>query len=145
MGQWNHLSPKFREKTSEYTDIEQSSELLTFDTKTKTFSSVTLEHPSPSTLHALKDQKLLLIEHQNDMFSPISFTIYNTQTGQESYHRLDELNPRPYYIDHVRQLDGNRLLLILAGKALIYDWQAKKVLSQTILSENYVSGVWVND
>ncbi|HEM4583779.1 TPA: hypothetical protein U1Z64_000162 [Streptococcus suis] len=137
--------PNLGKKTSEYTDIEQSSELLTFDTKTKTFSSVTLEHPSPSTLHALKDQKLLLIEHQNGMFSPISFTIYNTQTGQESYHRLDELNPRPYYIDHVRQLDGNRLLLILAGKALIYDWQAKKVLSQTILSEDYVSGVWVND
>ncbi|HEL1633257.1 TPA: hypothetical protein TXL60_000585 [Streptococcus suis] len=137
--------PNLGKKTSEYTDIEQSSELLTFDTKTKTFSSVTLEHPSPSTLHALKDQKLLLIEHQNGMFSPISFTIYNTQTGQESYHRLDELNPRPYYIDYVRQLDGNRLLLILAGKALIYDLQAKKVLSQTILSENYVSGVWVND
>ncbi|HEM5054156.1 TPA: hypothetical protein U1397_001882 [Streptococcus suis] len=137
--------PNLGKKTSEYTEIEQSSELLTFDTKTKTFSSVTLEHPSPSTLHALKDQKLLLIEHQNSMFSPISFTIYNAQTGQESYHRLDELNPRPYYIDHVRQLDGNRLLLILAGKALIYDWQAKKVLSQTILSEDYVSGVWVND
>ncbi len=111
-------------KTSEYTEIEQSSELLTFDTKQNIFVS-NFRTPSPSTLHALKDQKLLLIEHQNGMFSPISFTIYNTQTGQESYHRLDELNPRPYYIDHVRQLDGNRLLLILAGKALIYDWQAK--------------------
>lgn len=136
--------PNLGKKTSEYTEIEQSSELLTFDTKTKTFSSVTLEHPSPNTLHALKDQKLLLIEHQNGMFSPISFTIYNTQTGHESYHRLDELNPRPYYIDHIRQIDDKRLMIILANQLLIYNMEAKNIISQSTLSEDYVSGVWIN-
>ncbi|HEM3600231.1 TPA: hypothetical protein U1C06_002018 [Streptococcus suis] len=129
----------------DYKDIETSYDILTFNTKTRTFSSISLSQPAPESIQPLKEDNLLFIEHESDWLSAISFTIYNTQTGQESYHRLDELNPRPYYIDHVRQLDGNRLLLILAGKALIYDWQAKKVLSQTILSEDYVSGVWVND
>ncbi|MGQ7453673.1 hypothetical protein ACTGXK_09345 [Streptococcus suis] len=136
--------PNLGKKTSEYTEIEQSSELLTFDTKTKTFSSVTLEHPSPSTLHALKDQKLLLIEHQNGMFSPISFTIYNTQTGEQSYHTLKDLNPRPHYIDHIRQIDDKCLMIILANQLLIYDMEARNIISQTTLSEDYVSGVWIN-
>lgn len=136
--------PNLGKKTSEYEDIEQSYELLTFDTKSKTFSSVTLEHPSPSTLHALKDQNLLLIEHHNGMFSPLSFTIYNTQTGEQSYHTLKDLNPRPHYIDHIRQIDDKRLLIILANQLLIYDMKSQKIVSQTSLSEDYVSGVWIN-
>ncbi|HEP1812825.1 TPA: hypothetical protein VB844_001461 [Streptococcus suis] len=136
--------PIFGKKVLEYKDIQQSSELLTFDTKTKTFSSVTLEHPSPSTLHALKDEKLLLIEHQNGMFSPISFTIYNTQTGEESYHTLKDLNPRPHYIDHIRQIDDQLLMIILTDQLLIYDMKDQKIVSQTTLSENYVSAVWIN-
>ncbi|MDW8760164.1 hypothetical protein Q7W32_10095 [Streptococcus suis] len=136
--------PNLGKKTSEYEDIEQSSELLTFDTRSKTFSSIKLEHPSPSTLHALKDEKLLLIEHQNGMFSPLSFTIYNTQTGEESYHTLKDLNPRPHYIDHIRQIDDQYLMIILANQLLIYDMKAQKVVSQTTLSEDYVSAVWIN-
>ncbi|HFU4501077.1 TPA: hypothetical protein ACGPA6_000906 [Streptococcus suis] len=136
--------PSLGKKTNSYEDIQQSSELLTFDTKTKTFSSVTLEHPSPSTLHALKNENLLLIEHQNGMFSPISFTIYNTQTDEESYHTLKDLNPRPHYINHIRQIDDQYLMIILANKLLIYDMKAQKVVSQTTLSEDYVSAVWVN-
>ncbi|HEM6089131.1 TPA: hypothetical protein U2B88_001153 [Streptococcus suis] len=136
--------PNLGKKTSEYTDIEQSSELLTFDTSSKTFSSIKLEHPSPSTLHALKDQKLLLIEHQNGMFSPLSFTIYNTQTGEQSYHTLKDLNPRPHYIDHIRQIDDKRLMINLANQLLIYDMEAKNIISQTTLREDYVSGVWIN-
>ncbi|HEL2278186.1 TPA: hypothetical protein TZI89_000649 [Streptococcus suis] len=136
--------PSFGKKALEYEDIQESNELLTFDTKTKTFSSVTLEHPSPSTLHALKDENLLLIEHHNGMFSPLSFTIYNTQTGEQSYHTLKELNPRPHYIDHIRQIDDKRLLIILANQLLIYDMKSQKIVSQTSLSEDYVSGVWIN-
>lgn len=136
--------PNLGKKTSEYENIEQSSELLTFDTKTRTFSSITLEHPSPSTLHTLKDQKLLLIEHQNGMFSPLSFTIYNTQTGEQSYQTLKDLNPRPHYIDHIRQIDDKRLMIILANQLLIYDMKSQKIISQTTLSEDYVSGVWIN-
>ncbi|HFU4503579.1 TPA: hypothetical protein ACGPBB_001226 [Streptococcus suis] len=136
--------PSLGKKTNSYEDIQQSSELLTFDTKTKTFSSVTLEHPSPSTLHALKNENLLLIEHQNGMFSPICFTIYNTQTDEESYHTLKDLNPRPHYINHIRQIDDQYLMIILANKLLIYDMKAQKVVSQTTLSEDYVSAVWVN-
>ncbi|HEM4278442.1 hypothetical protein HO431_05260 [Streptococcus suis] len=134
----------FGKKALEYEDIQESNELLTFDTKTKTFSSVVLEHPSPSTLHALKDKNLLLIEHQNGMFSPLSFTIYNTQTGEQSYHTLKDLNPRPHYIDHIRQIDDKRLLIILANQLLIYDMEAKNIINQTTLSEDYVSGVWIN-
>ncbi|HEM6016738.1 TPA: hypothetical protein U2B43_000929 [Streptococcus suis] len=136
--------PNLGKKTSEYEDIEQSSELLTFDTRSKTFSSIKLEHHSPSTLHALKDENLLLIEHQNGMFSPLSFTIYNTQTGEQSYHTLKDLNPRPHYIDHIRQIDDKRLMIILANQLLIYDTEAKSIISQTTLSEDYVSGVWNN-
>ncbi|HFI0232207.1 TPA: hypothetical protein ACGOXG_001773 [Streptococcus suis] len=136
--------PSLGKKTSSYEEIQQFSELLTFDTKTKTFSSVTLEHPSPSTLHALKDENLLLIEHQNGMFSPISFTIYHTQTGEESYHTLKDLNPRPHYIDHIRQIDDQRLMIILANQLLIYDMKTQKIVSQTTLSEDYVSAVWLN-
>ncbi|HFI0393670.1 TPA: hypothetical protein ACGOYV_000427 [Streptococcus suis] len=136
--------PSLGKKTSSYEEIQQSSELLTFDTKTKTFSSVTLEHPSPSTLHALKDENLFLIEHQNGMFSPLSFTIYNTKTGEESYHTLKDLNPRPHYIDHIRQIDDQYLMIILANKLLIYDMEAQKIISQTTLSEDYVSAVWIN-
>ncbi|MGQ7389250.1 hypothetical protein ACTGWD_06480 [Streptococcus suis] len=136
--------PSFGKKALEYEDIQESNELLTFDTKSKSFSSVTLEHPSPSTLHALKDQNLLLIEHQNGMFSPLSFTIYNTQTGEQSYHTLKDLNPRPHYIDHIRQIDDKRLLIILANQLLIYDTEAKSIINQTTLSEDYVSGVWIN-
>ncbi|HFR3627819.1 TPA: hypothetical protein ACHVD0_001204 [Streptococcus suis] len=136
--------PSFGKKALEYEDIQESNELLTFDTKTKTFSSVALEHPSPSTLHALKDENLLLIEHQNGMFSPLSFTIYNTQTGEQSYHTLKDLNPRPHYIDHIRQIDDKRLLIILANQLLIYDRKSQKIVSQTSLSEDYVSGVWIN-
>ncbi|HFI0936796.1 TPA: hypothetical protein ACGO17_001170 [Streptococcus suis] len=136
--------PNLGKKTSEYENIEQSSELLTFDTKTRTFSSITLEHPSPSTLHTLKDQKLLLIEHQNGMFSPLSFTIYNTQTGEQSYQTLKDLNPRPHYIDHIRQIDDKHLMIILANQLLIYDMKSQKIISQTTLSEDYVSGVWIN-
>lgn len=123
--------PSFGKKALEYEDIQESNELLTFDTKTKTFSSVVLEHPSPSTLHALKDKNLLLIEHQNGMFSPLSFTIYNTQTGEQSYHTLKDLNPRPHYIDHIRQIDDKRLLIILANQLLIYDMEAKNIINQT--------------
>ncbi|HFU3728927.1 TPA: hypothetical protein ACGO7Y_000612 [Streptococcus suis] len=136
--------PSLGKKTSSYEEIQQFSELLTFDTKTKTFSSVTLEHPSPSTLHALKDENLLLIEHQNGMFSPISFTIYHTQTGEESYHTLKDLNPRPHYIDHIRQIDDQYLMMILANQLLIYDMKDQKIVSQTTLSEDYVSAVWIN-
>ncbi|WP_105114256.1 hypothetical protein [Streptococcus suis] len=136
--------PSLGKKTSSYEGIQQSSELLTFDTKTKTFSSVTLEHPSPSTLHALKDENLLLIEHQNGMFSPISFTIYHTQTGEESYHTLKDLNPRPHYIDHIRQIDDQYLMMILANQLLIYNMKTQKIVSQTTLSEDYVSAVWIN-
>ncbi|HEM4293762.1 TPA: hypothetical protein U1X32_001220 [Streptococcus suis] len=136
--------PSFGKKALEYEDIQESNELLTFDTKTKTFSSVTLEHPSPSTLHALKDENLLLIEHQNGMFSPLSFTIYNTQTSEQSYHTLKDLNPRPHYIDHIRQIDDKRLLIILANQLLIYDMEANSIISQTTLSDDHVSGVWIN-
>ncbi|WP_099809072.1 hypothetical protein [Streptococcus suis] len=134
----------FGKRAPEYEDGQVPNELLTFDTKSKSFSSVTLEHPSPSTLHALKDEKLLLIEHQNGMFSPLSFTIYNTQTGEQSYHTLKDLNPRPHYIDHIRQIDDKRLLIILANQLLIYDRKSQKIVSQTTLSEDYVSGVWIN-
>ncbi|HEP1833415.1 TPA: hypothetical protein VB850_001768 [Streptococcus suis] len=134
----------FGKRAPEYEDGQVPNELLTFDTKSKSFSSVTLEHPSPSTLHALKDEKLLLIEHQNGMFSPLSFTIYNTQTGEQSYHTLKDLNPRPHYIDHIRQIDDKRLLIILANQLLIYDMKSQKIVSQTSLSEDYVSGVWIN-
>ncbi|HEM5142191.1 TPA: hypothetical protein U1272_001627 [Streptococcus suis] len=134
----------FGKRAPEYEDGQVPNELLTFDTKTKTFSSVTLEHPSPSTLHTLKDQKLLLIEHQNGMFSPLSFTIYNTQTGEQSYHTLKDLNPRPHYIDHIRQIDDKRLMIILANQLLIYDMKSQKIVSQTTLSEDYVSGIWIN-
>ncbi|HFI0641671.1 TPA: hypothetical protein ACGO14_001604 [Streptococcus suis] len=136
--------PSFGKKALEYEDGQVPSELLTFDTKTKTFSSVTLEHPSPSTLHALKDEKLLLIEHQNGMFSPLSFTIYNTKTGEESYHTLKDLNPRPHYIDHIRQIDDQYLMIILANQLLIYDMKTQKIVSQITLSEDYVSAVWIN-
>ncbi|CYU90739.1 TPA: hypothetical protein TZY74_001818 [Streptococcus suis] len=131
-------------KAPEYEDGQVPNELLTFDTKTKTFSSVTLEHPSPSTLHALKDENLLLIEYQNGMFSPLSFTIYNTQTGEQSYHTLKDLNPSPHYIDHIRQIDDKRLMIILANQLLIYDMKSQKIVSQTTLSEDYVSGIWIN-
>lgn len=131
-------------KAPEYEDGQVPNKLLTFDTKSKSFSSVTLEHPSPSTLHALKDKKLLLIEHQNGVFSPLSFTIYNTQTGEQSYHTLKDLNPRPHYIDHIRQIDDKRLMIILANQLLIYDMEAKSIISQITLSEDYVSGVWIN-
>ncbi|HEL1770543.1 hypothetical protein [Streptococcus suis] len=131
-------------KAPEYEDGQVPNELLTFDTRSKTFSSIKLEHPSPSTLHALKDENLLLIEHQNGMFSPLSFTIYNTQTGEQSYHTLKNLNPRPHYIDHIRQIDDKRLMIILANQLLIYDMEAKSIISQTTLSEDYVSGVWIN-
>ncbi|HFU3968101.1 TPA: hypothetical protein ACGO2F_001710 [Streptococcus suis] len=134
----------FGKRAPEYEDGQVPNELLTFDTKSKSFSSVTLEHPSPSTLHALKDEKLLLIEHQNGMFSPLSFTIYNTQTGEQSYHTLKDLNPRPHYIDHIRQIDDKRLMIILANQLLIYDMEAKSIINQTTLSEDYVSGVWIN-
>ncbi|MGU7901149.1 hypothetical protein ACS6ZL_06060 [Streptococcus suis] len=134
----------FGKRAPEYEDGQVPNELLTFDTKSKSFSSVTLEHPSPSTLHALKDENLLLIEHQNGMFSPLSFTIYNTQTGEQSYHTLKDLNPRPHYIDHIRQIDDKRLLIILANQLLIYDRKSQKIVSQTTLSEDYVSGVWIN-
>ncbi|HFR3186627.1 TPA: hypothetical protein ACHU23_001693 [Streptococcus suis] len=134
----------FGKRAPEYEDGQVPNELLTFDTKSKSFSSVTLEHPSPSTLHALKDEKLLLIEHQNGMFSPLSFTIYNTQTGEQSYHTLKDLNPRPHYIDHIRQIDDKRLMIILANQLLIYDMEAKSIINQTTLSEDYVSGIWIN-
>ncbi|HFU3984274.1 TPA: hypothetical protein ACGO2X_000532 [Streptococcus suis] len=136
--------PIFGKKAPEYEDGQVPSELLTFDTKTKTFSSVTLDHPSPNTLHALKDENLLLIEHQNGMFSPLSFTIYNTKTGEESYHTLKDLNPRPHYIDHIRQIDDQYLMIILANQLLIYDMKTQKIVSQTTLSEDYVSAVWIN-
>ncbi|MFX3888202.1 hypothetical protein ACJBVY_06115 [Streptococcus suis] len=134
----------FGKRAPEYEDGQVPNELLTFDTRSKTFSSIKLEHPSPSTLHALKDEKLLLIEHQNGMFSPLSFTIYNTQTGEQSYHTLKDLNPRPHYIDHIRQIDDKRLMIILANQLLIYDMEAKSIINQTTLSEDYVSGVWIN-
>ncbi|HEL1692535.1 TPA: hypothetical protein TXT45_001027 [Streptococcus suis] len=134
----------FGKRAPEYEDGQVPNELLTFDTKSKSFSSVTLEHPSPSTLHALKDESLLLIEHQNGMFSPFSFTIYNTQTGEQSYHTLKDLNPRPHYIDHIRQIDDKCLMIILANQLLIYDMEAKSIINQTTLSEDYVSGVWIN-
>ncbi|HEP1803785.1 TPA: hypothetical protein VB840_001228 [Streptococcus suis] len=136
--------PSFGKKAPEYEDGQVPNELLTFDTRSKTFSSIKLEHPSPSTLHALKDQNLLLIEHQNGMFSPLSFTIYNTQTGEQSYHTLKDLNPRPHYIDHIRQIDDKRLMIILANQLLIYDIKFEKIVSQSTLSEDYVSGVWIN-
>ncbi|HEM5271030.1 TPA: hypothetical protein U1353_000571 [Streptococcus suis] len=134
----------FGKRAPEYEDGQVPNELLTFDTRSKTFSSIKLEHPSPSTLHALKDENLLLIEYQNGMFSPLSFTIYNTQTGEQSYHTLKDLNPRPHYIDHIRQIDDKRLMIILANQLLIYDMKSQKIVSQTTLSEDYVSGIWIN-
>lgn len=134
----------FGKRAPEYEDGQVPNELLTFDTRSKTFSSIKLEHPSPSTLHALKDENLLLIEYQNGMFSPLSFTIYNTQTGEQSYHTLKDLNPRPHYIDHIRQIDDKRLMIILANQLLIYDMKSQKIVSQTTLSDDYVSGIWIN-
>lgn len=81
------------------------SQLLTYDTSKRTFSSITLEHSSitlehssPSAIYPLKDKNLLFIEHTNYQFSPISFTIYNAETGEQVFHALKELNPRPHYL-----------------------------------------------
>ena len=82
------------------------SQLLTFDTSKRTFSSITLEHSSPSAIYRLKDKNLLFIEHTDYQFSPISFTIYNAETGEQVFHSLKELNPRPHYLEHVRQMDN---------------------------------------
>ncbi|BCP61510.1 hypothetical protein HO483_08905 [Streptococcus suis] len=136
--------PNLGKKTSEYEDIELSSELLAFDTSKRTFSSITLEHSSPSALYPLKDKNLLFIEHTDYQFSPISFTIYNTETGEQVFHSLKELNPRPHYLEHVRQMDDRRLMMILSDTLIIYDLQTKKITNKTTLSEDYVSGVWVN-
>ncbi|GIC29760.1 hypothetical protein SUT328_07020 [Streptococcus parasuis] len=136
--------PNLGKKTSEYEDIELSSELLAFDTSKRTFSSITLEHSSPSALYPLKDKNLLFIEHTDYQFSPISFTIYNTETGEQVFHSLKELNPRPHYLEHVRQMDNRRLMMILSDTLIIYDLQTKKITNKTTLSGDYVSGVWVN-
>ncbi|HFI0070701.1 TPA: hypothetical protein ACGORG_000687 [Streptococcus suis] len=127
------------------------SQLLTFDTSKRTFSSIplehssiTLEHSSPSALYPLKDKNLLFIEHTDYQFSPISFTIYNTETGEQVFHALKELNPRPHYLEHVRQMDNRRLMMILSDTLIIYNLQTKKITNKTTLSEDYVSGIWVN-
>jgi len=120
------------------------SQLLTFDTSKRTFSSITLEHSSPSAIYPLKDKNLLFIEHTDYQFSPISFTIYNTETGEQVFHPLKELNPRPHYLEHVRQIDNRRLMMILSDTLIIYDLQTKKITNKTTLSGDYVSGVWVN-
>ena len=127
------------------------SQLLTYDTSKRTFSSITLEHSSitlehssPSAIYPLKDKNLLFIEHTNYQFSPISFTIYNAETGEQVFHALKELNPRPHYLEHVRQMDNLRLMMILSDTLIIYDLQTKKITNKTTLSEDYVSGVWVN-
>ena len=120
------------------------SQLLTFDTSKRTFSSITLEHSSPSAIYPLKDKNLLFIEHTDYQFSPISFTIYNAETGEQVFHSLKELNPRPHYLEHVRQMNNRRLMMILSDTLIIYDLQTKKITNKTTLSEDYVSGVWVN-
>ncbi|HEM3690902.1 TPA: hypothetical protein U1D14_000316 [Streptococcus suis] len=127
------------------------SQLLTYDTSKRTFYSITLEHSSiplehssPSAIYPLKDKNLLFIEHTNYQFSPISFTIYNAETGEQVFHSLKELNPRTHYLEHVRQMDNRRLMMILSDTLIIYDLQTKKITNKTTLSGDYVSGVWVN-
>ncbi|HFU4511233.1 TPA: hypothetical protein ACGPBE_000128 [Streptococcus suis] len=120
------------------------SQLLTFGTSKRTFSSITLEHSSPSAIYPLKDKYLLFIEHTDYQFSPISFTIYNAETGEQVFHSLKELNPRPHYLEHVRQMDNRRLMMILSDTLIIYNLQTKKITNKTTLSGDYVSGVWVN-
>ncbi|HEM3680385.1 TPA: hypothetical protein U1D15_001703 [Streptococcus suis] len=127
------------------------SQLLTYDTSKRTFSSIplehssiTLEHSSPSAIYPLKDKNLLFIEHTDYQFSPISFTIYNAETGEQFFHTLKELNPRPHYLEHVRQMDNRRLMMILSDTLIIYDLQTKKITNKTTLSEDYVSDIWVN-
>ena len=106
------------------------SQLLTFDTSKRTFSSITLEHSSPSAIYPLKDKNLLFIEHTDYQFSPISFTIYNAETGEQVFHTLKELNPRPHYLEHVHQMDNRRLMMILCKRPITkYIEKGSKVLS----------------
>ena len=64
---------------------ERMSQLLTFDTSKRTFSSITLEHSSPSAIYPLKDKNLLFIEHTDYQFSPISFTITMQKLGNKFF------------------------------------------------------------
>ncbi|MGB4962899.1 MAG: hypothetical protein WBO60_08350 [Streptococcus suis] len=41
-------------------------------------------------------------------------------------------------------MDNRRLMMILSDTLIIYDLQTKKITNKTTLSEDYVSGVWVN-
>ena len=95
-------------------------------------------------LWSLFQYTLLLGGYTDYQFSPISFTIYNTETGEQVFHSLKELNPRPHYLEHVRQMDNRRLMMILSDTLIIYNLQTKKITNKTTLSEDYVSGIWVN-
>ncbi|MFH0384053.1 hypothetical protein ACHBIF_00505 [Streptococcus sp. A11] len=124
-------------------DMSESKHILTFDTSTKKFATIDIKQPAPARIHSLNSDTSFLIEHDGYITKDIRFTIYNTKTGDESFHVIPDANPNYLTITHLKVLDEERLVFIVGDQLYLYNWQTKQVLSQTPLASDYLSGIWV--
>lgn len=135
--------PVFSTSQAESDTGTPSNLLLTFDTQTESFGQIVLEQTSPTRVSLLGKGPHLLIEHDGYTTQDIRFTIYNTETKEESLH-VFPYTPSDYLtISHLEALDDERLLFIVGDQLYLYNWKTKKILSQTTLASDYLSGIWV--
>ncbi len=127
-------------------DEEQPSyDLLTYDIQDKKWDELALTKPSPITIHAAYSDRYLLIEHDSGEEKEIRLTVLDLATGNQAFFAHPVLSSYYYSISDVRFLDEETLLIIYGDQLLIYNWKTAETLSQTILSSEYISGIWIQD
>ncbi|HFU4451180.1 TPA: hypothetical protein ACGO97_001557 [Streptococcus suis] len=129
-----------------YGDEQQdiSYDLLRFNPVSKEVDIINLSNPTPYQIHDLQSDKFILIEHDSYISQYPHFTLYDTETGQESYHPFPHLT-LPYGSSFMVQLlDAEQLLFIYGDQLLVYNFKTSTIVSQTSLSAEYISGLWVN-
>lgn len=129
--------------TSESLEYTQSQQVLTFNTQSKSIDLIELSNPSPAKMHSLDSDSHILIEHDGYTTNDIRFTIYDTKTGDESFHVFPDVNPSYLTVSHLQSLDDERLLFIVGDQLYLYNWKTKEVLNQMSLDSDYITGIWV--
>lgn len=128
-----------------YGDEQQdiSYDLLRFHPVSKEVDIISLSNLTPYQIHDLQSDRLILIEHDSYISQYPHFTLYDTETGQESYHPFPNLT-LPYGASFkVQLLNAEQLLFIYGDQLLVYNFKTSTIVSQTSLSSENISGIWV--
>lgn len=121
-----------------------SYDILTYRPEDKAWGKIELSKPETFLIHTSFADRYLLIEHDGLNEKEVQFTVLDLETGNQAFLGLGTLGDQVGALSEIRFLDQHHLLFVYDDHLTIYNWQTAEIISQTTLSSDYISGIWIN-